>query len=85
MELVKGWETAWRWVSNWLTVAGSFLITLAPELALAFQQLPDEFKAAIPEDWLRWAGVALVLLSVPARLVRQQKLYAQVQNAPYTE
>jgi len=34
----------------------------------------------MPESWLRYAGVAIVLLSIPAKLVRQQKVYDSVRG-----
>jgi len=80
MELVSGWKTWWKQWSTWLVALGSSVVGFAPELIEIWRSLPMEVQASFPVEWIRYFGVTLVLASIPAKLIRQQKLYAQVQN-----
>ena len=80
--LVNGWRTWWRQWSTWLAGVGAAAVYLAPELAEgmqhAWQILPMDIKASFPAEWVRYFGAALTVLSIPAKLVRQRKLYDAV-------
>lgn len=85
MELVKGWQYWWRTWSTWLVTAGSSVVAFAPELMEIWRSLPMEVQASFPVEWIRYFGVTLVLASIPAKLVRQRKLYEQAQDDLYAE
>lgn len=80
IELVSGWRTWWRQYSTWLAGVGSSLVLLAPELAevlnYVWQNLPLDIKDSFPAEWVRYFGIALVFISIPAKYVRQRKLAA---------
>lgn len=80
MTLVNGWNTFARWWSTWLITTGSAIVAFTPELMEIWRSLPPEVQVAMPESWLRYAGVVIVLLSIPAKLVRQQKVYDSVRG-----
>ncbi len=80
IQLIEGWKTFARWWSTWLITAGSAIVAFTPELMEIWRSLPPEVQATMPESWLRYAGVVIVLLSIPAKLVRQQKVYDSVRG-----
>lgn len=79
MQLVKGWRTFWRWWSTWLVLVGSTIITFAPQLSeallYAWQIIPLDIKAYFPPDVVKYTGYAIAITGIPAKLVRQRKLY----------
>ncbi|WP_396957166.1 hypothetical protein [Nitrosomonas sp.] len=80
MELIAGWRTWWKQISTWLVAAGSSVVAFAPELMEIWRSLPIEVQTSFPVEWIRAFGIALVLASIPAKLVRQQGLYEQAQE-----
>lgn len=85
MELISGWKTWWKQISTWLVAIGSSVVAFAPELMEIWRSLPMEVQASFPVEWIRYFGVTLVLASIPAKLVRQRKLYEQAQDDLYAE
>lgn len=83
IQLIEGWNTFARWWSTWLITTGSAIVAFTPELMEIWRSLPPEVQVAMPESWLRYAGVTIVLLSIPAKLVRQPRVYNDVQEAKY--
>lgn len=65
MKLVDDWKTAWKWLSVQL-----------PALNLAFlgawAALPAKFQDAIPLPWVIGIAVALIVLGMFGRLVKQK-------------
>lgn len=79
MQLVRGWRTWPHQVSTWLALGGSAIITFTPEftevLHYVWINLPTDIKTTFHEEWIRGFGLVLTVLSVPAKLIRQRKLY----------
>lgn len=85
MELISGWRTWWKQISTWMVAAGSSIVAFAPELMEIWRSLPIEVQASFPVEWIRAFGLSLVIASVPAKLIRQRKLYEQAQDDLYAE
>lgn len=62
--LVDEWRSAWRWFSVQS-------MALAAVLLAAWQALPDELRAALPRALPRWLAIALLVLGIAGRLVKQ--------------
>ncbi|AQS50568.1 hypothetical protein PAEH1_01570 [Paenalcaligenes hominis] len=79
MTLVAGWRTWYRQWSTWLAAIGAATLSFTPEMAEALNyvwiNLPLDIKSSFPEEWIRLFGIALTLLSIPAKLIRQRRLY----------
>jgi hypothetical protein len=63
--LVREWRRAWRWFS-----VQAMALTLA--LQGAWAAMPDDLKAHIPAALVTATSVALLLLGIAGRLVRQR-------------
>jgi len=85
MELISGWKTWWKQISTWLVAIGSSVVMFAPELIEIWKSLPIEVQASFPVEWIRAFGLSLVIASIPAKLIRQRKLYEQAQDDLYAE
>jgi|GEM_PF-2381101 len=85
MELISGWKTWWKQISTWLVAIGSSVVMFAPELIEIWRSLPIEVQASFPVEWIRAFGLSLVIASIPAKLIRQRKLYEQAQDDLYAE
>lgn len=58
-----------------LAVVIASLIEAAPDAVLrAWMMLPQEVKAVIPEEYVRYSGIALFVLAMLARLIKQPSL-----------
>ena len=66
MRLVENWKEAWTWFS---VQAMAALVALP----VAWTMLPEEVKAMIPADWVKWIMVAIALGGLVGRMVDQQK------------
>lgn len=64
MRMVKDWKRAWRWYSTQAMAA-------AAALPFAWEALPGDLRAALPEDWLRWIVLAVLLGGIVGRLISQ--------------
>lgn len=82
MTLINGWKTFWRWWSTWLVAIGSSIAAFAPEISEALLHawsiLPIDIRDSFPPEWVRYAGAAIAFLAIPAKLVRQSKVHADV-------
>lgn len=63
--LVEGWARAWRWFSMQA-------MALALALQGAWLALPEDMKAHAPAGLVTVASMALLLLGLIGRLVRQR-------------
>jgi len=61
MKLVDDWKDFWKWYSTWV-------ITFLAMLPTMWMQIPDEYKAMIPEQYMGYIGVTLAIGSVLSRL-----------------
>lgn len=61
MKLVDDWRDFWKWSSTHVAA----IVAVAP---LAWQQLPHEFKAMVPDSVMPYIGAAMFVAFVLARL-----------------
>lgn len=77
VELIDDWRLFWRFWSVRLGIIGTALtgaLVAFPDAALyAWNLLPSDLKAAIPERYVPLIGVAVFVLSLLARLIKQQR------------
>ncbi|WCF59062.1 holin [Pseudomonas phage UF_RH5] len=77
-ELIEDWRNWWRFWSVRLAAVGTAVtgvLIAFPDAALAaWAILPEEFKSAIPPQYMPLIGVGVFALSIVARLIRQEKL-----------
>ena len=64
MRLVRDWRQAWRWLS----VQALAISAAVPGAWLA---IPEEWRAAMPAEWLAGAAVVIGLMGIIGRLVDQ--------------
>jgi len=78
MKLVDEWRHWWRWWSVRLGILGASLTSLLiawPDAAkLAWESLPADLRTAIPPQYTPLIGVGLFMLSMLARVIRQERL-----------
>lgn len=77
VELIDDWRLFWRFWSVRLGIIGTALtgiLVAFPDAALyAWNILPSDLKAAIPERYVPLIGVGVFVLSLFARLVKQKR------------
>lgn len=77
-QFIKDWRNWWRFWSIRLGAIGATLTTYliaSPDAALyAWSILPQELKDAIPPQYTPLIGVAIFVLSMLARVIKQTKL-----------
>lgn len=64
IKLVEDWRKAWKWFSVNAMVA-------AAAIQGAWLQIPEDMKAHIPETLVSGATIALLVLGVAGRIVKQ--------------
>lgn len=64
MTLVPNARKAWRWLSMQF-------MALAAAAEVAWQTMPPEALAVIPDDWRGYISLALVLAAMAGRLIDQ--------------
>lgn len=78
LKLIPDWRNWWRFWSLRLGALGTALaawLIASPEAALAaWAALPQDLKAFIPPDYMPFIGVGLFVLSMFARVTKQEKL-----------
>ena len=78
LELIEDWRNFWRFWSVRLGVIGSaltaFLIAFPDHALQAWALLPSDLKAFLPERYMPLVGVAIFVLSLIARVIKQSKL-----------
>lgn len=67
MKLIENWRKWWRMFS-----VQAMLIATA--IQAAWVHIPPEMAATIPEGWVRWATIALLVLGAVGRLIEQPKV-----------
>lgn len=81
LELIEDWRNFWRFWSVRLGVIGSaltaFLIAFPDHALYVWAMLPADLKAYLPERYMPLVGVAIFVLSLIARVIKQSKLQAQ--------
>jgi hypothetical protein len=66
MTLVEEWRRAWRWFSMQAMV-------MAAAVQAAWEGLPPDMRAAVPARLVTGVTLALLLLGIGGRLLRQRK------------
>jgi hypothetical protein len=66
MRLVEEWRSAWRWFSLQA-------MALTAAIQAAWAALPDDLKQHVPAKAVTAVSVALLLLGIGGRLVKQKK------------
>lgn len=75
--LIDDWRLFWRFWSVRLGIIGTAItgvLVASPDAALyAWNMLPPDLKAAIPERYVPLIGVGVFVLSMFARVVKQKR------------
>ena len=64
MKFVRNKREAWRWFSVWAMAAQGAVGT-------AWLAVPDDFRSAVPSEWLATAAIVLTFLGIGGRMVKQ--------------
>lgn len=79
--LVTTWKCWYKWWSNQLVIIGTLLVSLAPEVSMyameiarTYDQLPMGVQLVLPESLIRGIGIVIIIVSIPARVVKQKRL-----------
>ena len=64
LQLIDDWRKAWKWFS-----VNAML--LAAAIQGAWLQIPDDMKTHIPPQLVQYATIALLILGVAGRLIKQ--------------
>lgn len=73
--MIYNWRKAWKFWSLRLQAAGLMLLAY-PELLLdAWQYLPDNIKAMLPDEYASAVGLTLIAAGMIARLIKQEKIH----------
>ena len=67
MRLVENAKNAWRWFSVQSMV-------LAGAIQGAWLFVPDDLRSSVPQSWLQGITVALMVMGVAGRLVKQKEV-----------
>lgn len=77
-KLIDKWRSFWRFWSLRFTAIGIALLTWvanSPDVVLdAWNNLPQELKQIIPQNYLLYITIAIFLLGAFSRIVKQEKL-----------
>lgn len=78
IQLIEDWRNFWRFWSVRLGVIGSaltgWLIAFPDQALQAWALLPADLKAYLPERYMPLVGVAIFVMSLIARAIKQTKL-----------
>jgi H+/Cl- antiporter ClcA len=78
LELVDDWKNWKKEWSTWLAGIGAAIVGVfiaAPSTLLdLWNMLPFDIKSSIPPQYLQLIGLALVIISIPAKIIKQKKL-----------
>jgi len=78
LKLVEGWQKAFKMWSVLVSSLGALIMgvfTIWPESAfIVWQSMPEEAKAAIPQNMVSAIALFLFVMSAIARLLKQKNL-----------
>jgi len=78
IRLIENWQDCYKFWSLQLSTLGTVIVGLFvayPEAAIyTWSLMPGEFKASIPAQFMPLIGVSVLVLSIIARVVRQESL-----------
>lgn len=79
MQLIENWRQCLRFWSVQLQLAGAMLLTVLeafPDAAISiWAVLPADIRASIHPDAIRYAGYAIIVCGIVARIIKQPKLH----------
>lgn len=61
MKLVSDWRDVWKWSST-------HVVALAAAIPIAWEHLPTEFKAIVPDECMPFVGLIMFAAFVIGRL-----------------
>ena len=64
MKLIPDWRAAWRYYSTQA-------LALQGAIAASWLAVPDDWRAAVPAEWLAVAALALTAFGVAGRFIDQ--------------
>lgn len=64
--LIDDWKQSWKWFSTQA-------MALAVSIQGAWMFIPEDMKESVPKDLIGYVTVALLVLGVVGRLVKQRK------------
>ena len=67
MKLIEGWKSAYRFIS-----VQAMLVAGAIQGAWLF--VPDDLRASVPQTWMQGITLALMVMGVAGRLVKQKEV-----------
>ena len=67
MKLIEGWKSAYRFISVQAMV-------LAGAIQGAWLYVPDDLRSTVPQSWLQGITIALMVMGVAGRLVKQKEV-----------
>lgn len=81
MALINNWRESWKFWSIRLGVVGTIFTSVflaAPEAAIyAWAAMPSDLKTLINPDAIKYIGIAILVLSFIARVIKQTELEAE--------
>lgn len=82
MKLLDGWQKFYKFWSVRLGALGATIASILiafPEIAInAWAILPADIKSFIPPNYMPLIGVAIFVLSMVAKFIKQPKLQAEI-------
>ena len=63
---VEDWRKSWKWFSVQS-------MTLAAAIQGAWMAMPEDMKSSVPQSWVSYVTIALMVLGVIGRLVQQDE------------
>lgn len=73
IRLVEDWRKAYKWFSVHVMAWGAVVTA-------AYLEAPAEFKAAIPQEWVSRISIAMLVLGVVVRLLKQDTKAEDAKN-----
>jgi hypothetical protein len=65
MKLVSDWKDFWKWHSTQIML----VFALIPA---AWEQIPDDLKQSVPEEWKPWIAAVMFVVWLLGRLRAQE-------------
>lgn len=84
IQLVSYWRKWWKMWSTWISAIGIAMLTVITYLPQAsvevMSSLPPEIKDSIPPEFMQKASIALWVIALISKFIKQQKLTEEHQN-----
>lgn len=66
IELIDDWKSSLKWYSQWSNSA-------VASVGATWILIPEEWRAAVPVEWLAYAAVTLGVLGFVGRIIKQSE------------